>query len=1052
MTTTHTLNPFPGLRPFRTDEAHLFFGREGQIDEVLDKLEMHRFVAILGTSGSGKSSFMYCGLIPSLHGGFMSGTGSNWRVVTTRPGLSPIENLASALFQSASHDAADDTDIQLKKEFYLALLKGSSMGLVDVVKNDIRERDEHFLILVDQFEELFRFQRADEDPEMHANLTTAFIKLLLRAVEQREVPIHVVLTMRSDYIGDCAHYPELTRLINDSHYLIPQMNRDQKRTAILGPVAVGGAEISPRLTQQLLNDLGDNPDQLPIMQHALMRTWDFWRNAAGKDQESSLDLFHYEAIGGMSQALSNHANEAYNDLSDRLQIVCEGVFKCLTERGIDGRGVRRPTRMGQIAAIIHADEEEVRQVVEVFRAPGRTLLTPAANVTLRADTVIDISHESLMRIWVRLREWVEEEHEAVKMYLRMSEAAQMYHNGNAGLWRPPDLQVALNWREKVRPNEAWASRYDGNFVTAMHFLDNSQKAYEDEQLSKERQQKAMIRRTRIIAFVLGIAAIISIFFLIFAQLQRIRADEARTKAEELRQQAEQEKDRADSLRVLAGKEAEAARMAKEAAEASRDTAEMQKAIAERAKNEAVRNLREAKRQEDLAKANEQQAKDNLALAETQKQRADDNAKEAEKQRDAANASAKAANELRYLSVAKSMAIKSLQLEDTLKLLVAKQAHKFHSENGGYEYDTDVYDGLYYATKELQSKDEEADRTTKAHRDAVRRVFYARDGKTFFTTGSDGQLLRWTADGKGNNSSTILSSKIEVYRSSDFDAKDMRMVVGTDEGKVILLDLQNGQPIYEQMAHPGAVVKGVWDVCLVRGKDYFYTVGADMTIRRHHFRKGTMEDVVKSKEGIRAIAVHPVSGDLIAALLNGKIVRWKADATAQPYEVLFEEKARNEKRSRGTRNTGNLVRFSPDGRWLAAGFENGSVQLYDYTKSEVSYQLSGHSAWITDIQFSPNGQFVATASMDKTAQVWNMQRLNEAPIVLRDQTDWAWTVAFSTDNQKVVVGCQNGQLHNYPFNIRQMADQLCGHLSRNLSTAEWQRFVGEGIEPQPACQK
>src|SRR4030095_2020983 len=99
--------------------------------------------------------------------------------------------------------------------------------------------------------------------------------LLLEAVRSKD-NIYVAITMRSDFIGECAQFPELTKLINDSHYLIPQMTREQKRAAIAGPVAVGGATVAPRLVQQLLNDLGDNTDQLPILQHALMRTWSFW--------------------------------------------------------------------------------------------------------------------------------------------------------------------------------------------------------------------------------------------------------------------------------------------------------------------------------------------------------------------------------------------------------------------------------------------------------------------------------------------------------------------------------------------------------------------------------------------------------------------------------------------------------------------------------------------------------------------------------------------------------------------------------------------------------
>ncbi|MEQ9566732.1 MAG: hypothetical protein RLN85_13155, partial [Pseudomonadales bacterium] len=201
----------------------------------------------------------------------------------------------------------------IKRTIVSTLLRSSSLGLVEAVQQSRRSKDVNYLILVDQFEELFRFK--DSTDPGSVDETLAFVNLLMEAVNYVDSPIYVGITMRSDFIGDCAQFPELTRKLNDSHYLIPQMTRDQKRRAIEGPVAVGGANISPRLTQQLLNDLGDNPDHLPILQHALMRTWSYW--AKFKDYESEVvDLKHYEAIGTMSEALSQHANEAFEELDE----------------------------------------------------------------------------------------------------------------------------------------------------------------------------------------------------------------------------------------------------------------------------------------------------------------------------------------------------------------------------------------------------------------------------------------------------------------------------------------------------------------------------------------------------------------------------------------------------------------------------------------------------------------------------------------------------------------------------------------------------------------
>jgi energy-coupling factor transporter ATP-binding protein EcfA2 len=456
---TNLLNPFPGLRPFGFEESHLFFGREGQSDEILLKLAQNRFSAVIGASGSGKSSLMYCGLIPILYGGFMTDAGSDWVVISSRPGNSPLENLSEAIVKlNESYEELSDDERFMETTLTNVILKSSSMGLVDALKpySLSKSSPTNFLILIDQFEELFRFLKSETDEES-ANLSAAFVNLLLKSISQSELPIYVALTMRSDFIGDCSQFPDLTQVINESHYLIPQMTRDQQRMAIEGPVAVGGGKITRRLTQQLLNDVGNNPDQLPILQHALMRTWDYW--IQNMEDGESLDLRHYVAIGKLEEALSQHANETFAELDKREREICEVIFKSLTEKGRDNFGIRRTANIQELAQIANVTEDEIINVVEKFRRPGRSLLMPPANVPLRSGTIVEISHESLMRIWDRLKNWVDEEFESAQMYRRLSDAAAMYQIGRTGLWRPPDLQLALNWQKKQIPTRAWAQRY-----------------------------------------------------------------------------------------------------------------------------------------------------------------------------------------------------------------------------------------------------------------------------------------------------------------------------------------------------------------------------------------------------------------------------------------------------------------------------------------------------------------------------------------------------------------------------------------------------------------
>ncbi|RLD24551.1 MAG: High-affnity carbon uptake protein Hat/HatR, partial [Bacteroidetes bacterium] len=518
---TRTFNPFPGLRPFHMDESHLFFGREGQTDEVLMKLSDHRFVGVIGPSGSGKSSFVYCGVLPILYGGFMANAGPNWDVIIARPGHNPISNLAEAILErDAEYIAADNDDKRVKRTILTTLMKSSSLGLVEAIKQVKKSTGKNYLILIDQFEELFRFKDSQSDQNT-LNETLNFINLLMEAINNKDTPIYITITMRSDFIGECAQFAELTKKINDSHYLIPQLTREQKRRAIEGPVAVGGGDITSTLVQQLLNDLGDNPDQLPILQHSLMRTWDYWKR--NREGEELIDLKHYEAIGTMSEALSMHANEAYDELNDDQRDICAILFKTITEKRGENFGIRRPTLLGEIAAIADTSVEEVAAVIEKFRAPGRSLLMPPVGKELLAESMIDISHESLMRIWVRLKNWVDEEAESINMYLRLAEAAAMHQTGKGGLWRPPDLQLALNWQIKHKPTLVWGQRYDPAYERTLEFLEYSRKAFEEEQKIKELQAKKALQRARLFAMVMGGAAIIAIIVLLFAYAQKTEA-------------------------------------------------------------------------------------------------------------------------------------------------------------------------------------------------------------------------------------------------------------------------------------------------------------------------------------------------------------------------------------------------------------------------------------------------------------------------------------------------------------------------------------------------
>lgn len=506
-------NPFPGLRSFDVQDSHLFFGREGQSDELLRRLSRSRFLAVSGISGSGKSSLVRAGLLPALHGGWTGNAGSSWKVCVFRPGDDPIGNLARGLARPdalgkrgpAGGAAEEETVIE-------TVLRRGPSGLVSAVRE--ARLAENLLIVVDQFEEIFRCESAD--PATRAIEDAAgFIELLLAATSA-EGSIYIVITLRSEFLGKCSRFRGLPETINESQYLVPRMTREERKRVVLGPVAVGGGRISARLVQRILNEWGDDPDRLPLVQHALMRAWEHWANRAGGNE--GIDFEDYR---GLDEALSSHADSIYEALSGPRQILAKKIFPALTERTREGVDIRRPTTIEDLCLICAGDAGDVIAVVDEFRQEGRSFLIPPPRERLTPQSRVDVTHESLLVRWGKLQQWLNEETESRRMYLRLAESAVLHKKGQAGLWSGADLRPALEWMARQNPNRAWGQRYHPDYDLAMQFLRDS------------RTRVAAERTYKITAVSLSLATAIGLLFWV----QSFASSEKFAKAQALLAQA-----------------------------------------------------------------------------------------------------------------------------------------------------------------------------------------------------------------------------------------------------------------------------------------------------------------------------------------------------------------------------------------------------------------------------------------------------------------------------------------------------------------------------------
>lgn len=1023
-----TQNPFPGLRHFSMDEYHLFFGRETHIQEILLKISQNRSVAILGYSGSGKSSLTYSGLIPMLYGGFMTETSPHWKVVVTRPGSAPIRNLADSIVKLLLEEGrVVEGDIRIQKAAINSVLRNSSNGLVEVTRYIQTHLRENVFFLFDQFEELFRYRHTENTED--DNEALEFVNLVLNVANQRSVPSYVAINMRADYMGNCSVFPGLTEFINTSTYLVPQLTREQKRKVIEGPVAVGGGRISQRLVKRLLSDIGDNQDQLPLLQHALMRTWDYW--VANREPDEPMDIRHYNAIGQLSQALSLHADEAFDELNAQDREIAEILFKSITEKNQENLGVRRQAKVSLVAGLAGVSDSQVINVVEKFRQVGRSFLMPAYSVALNADSLIELSHESLIRIWTRLAGWVDEEFESARMYKRVSDAAAMYQIGKTGLWRPPDLQLALNWQKKQNPTRAWAERYDIAFERAIVFLDTSRITFEAELKNQEMLQRRMLRRARVTNIVLAIALVISIGLFFYGLTQSIeavkQADKAKTEAEKAKR-AQKKAESASQELLKQTKE-----LRKKDVQLRNSVTKLSSALEQtnRARNEAAREAENAKRQEQNAKKQTEIANiksDSLKI-----------------KSDEANRNLERANILFYLALARSLEAKSENIDNQqLAGLIAMQGYNYHKKYGGNQYDPYVFRGLYYALTKLRGTNYNALKVPTAN-NKLFALAVSKKSETFYTSGNDGRVII--------GDFLRMNSKPTPYKNTGYTnqvlalSKDEKyLAVGNDSSIVEVINLQSNEKPLQVKGHQGSIT----DIKFMQDNSGFVSVSSGGTLRFMKQNESKSYEMLSLPFSLKSIDISSDSRWIAAASVEGKLIL--INMKDYSYREIANE----------TPNRILSVAFNPiRTNLLAYGMEvisqrkvvRGIVKMIDIETNKTK-ELSGHKAGVADLKFSPDGKLLASAGLDKKLQMWVVDHEEDLPIVMDNNNGNVWRIDFANGSDYLLGSCNNGEIRVWPTNIKMLADQLCPLLSRNITKEEWRTYIGDEkeVKYEETCAK
>ncbi len=425
--------PYRGLQFFDVEHAPFFFGREALTGWLLDALRGdNRFLAIVGPSGSGKSSLARAGLAAALKRGEIEGS-HKWPIVICRPGPDPLESLAVSLSNVTS---VAQTPSALRDLIRDLCQDESMLHLTTCLALRDAPLERRLVVLVDQFEEIFTLCNDD-------GLRQGLINSLLyaaRAVNGRTV---VLIALRADFFGQCAEYPVLAAALSDSQVLIGSMTDEELWRAIERPAQLTGCEFEPGLVERLLKDVRHQPGGLPLLQHALLELWE------GRDGRR-LTHAAYRDIGGVEGALERRAEVVYDQFTEAEREICKRILLRLTRPGEGTEETKHRVPLQELLPV-EGESKTVEMVVRVLASAQSRLITTASGEDLAREQYVELGHEVLVRGWSRLWKWIEEDQEALHIHRRLTEAAKEWQDNyqdDSFLYRGARLVQAEEWAEQ----------------------------------------------------------------------------------------------------------------------------------------------------------------------------------------------------------------------------------------------------------------------------------------------------------------------------------------------------------------------------------------------------------------------------------------------------------------------------------------------------------------------------------------------------------------------------------------------------------------------------